>query len=459
MQLRDYQIEVKNQTMNAFDNYNRVMLQLPTGGGKTITFVDICNTFIKQNKRVFILVHRKELIDQTNEKLLKFNLPISVIQSDYVYKRFSPIQVASVQTLVRRLDKNILPPDLIICDEAHHSTANTYTSIYDNYPNSKILGVTATPIRSNGQGFNKIFETMVLGKSVKWLIENNYLVQPKIFANPLTFDISKVKVTAGEYNDKALYQAYEENSTYGDLVKSYKQKADGKRAVVFAINIEHSQKIVEVYLNAGINAEHLDGSTPKNERIAILKRFRDGVTKVLSNVGIITEGFDLPGIECVQLVRPTKSLSLYLQMVGRGLRPADKKDNAIILDHANCVFTHGFPEQDRLWTLNGIEVKKNIKTVIRVKSTGKQYDLNEIPTGITDTAEIELIEISFDEARNNYLLKLIDKADKLGFKKGYAWHKFLEKYQIPTKDEIVNFQKLVKYNPAWTKYEMKRFNL
>lgn len=458
MELRDYQIEVKRKVFDSFNKNRRVMLQLPTGAGKTVVFTSIAKDYVDNGYVVWVLVHRKELIDQTISKAVKYDMDVSVIQADYAFNPFTKFQIASVQTAIRRLER--IPkrtyPNLIICDEAHHSTANSYRDIYNQYPDSKILGVTATPVRTTGEGFKDLFDTLITGATVKELIEMGHLVRPKIYANAIPFDLKKVKITAGDYNDKALYNAFEETCTYGDLVKNWKDKANNKLTIVFAINIEHSKKITEAYLNNGITAEHLDGETPKEQRSAILRRFREGKTKVISNVGIITEGFDVPACECIQLVRPTKSLSLYLQMVGRGLRPSSDKEHAIILDHSNSVFTHGFPEQDRIWTLNGVKARKNRLVLYKDRETGQEYEQRELPKHVTD---IELVEIDYDEVRINEMDKLIQTAKKRNYKIGFAWYKFIEKFSIPTKYDIKRFQKIAGYKPYWCDYQYKQFGI
>jgi superfamily II DNA or RNA helicase len=459
MELRPYQIEVKNKVYNSLKAGNKhILLQLPTGAGKTILFTSIAKEAIeKGGKTVWVLVHRKELIDQTIQKAAKYGLQFSVIQQDYAYRPFVQYQVASVQTLVRRLDNINYPPDLIITDECHHSLAESYKKIYAKYPASFHIGVSATPIRTNGEGFVDIFDDIVCGPSVKKLIVDGWLVKPRIFAHPLTFDLSKVKITAGDYNEKALYEAYKDNFTYGNLVESWRSKAECKKTVVFAINVEHSKSIINAYTKENIPAEHIDGTTPKSERDAIIRRFRDGTTLVLSNVGIVTEGFDLPDIEAVQLVRPTKSLGLYLQIVGRGLRPANNKAEAIILDHSNSIFAHGFPDQDRIWTLKGIYKNGNAnkKVMVYDKTENQIYDSTELK----HNNDIELVEIDVDEIRLNIMKELVEITKKRKFKIGYAWYKFIEKFPVPTIYEIHKFCRIANYNQKWIDYKIIEYGL
>jgi len=461
MQLRPYQIEAKRWTYKSLKKHSRTMLQLPTGAGKTITFVDITRDYLKWNKKVMILVHRKELIEQTIDKLFRFNMQCSVIQRDFLYKHYAKVHVASVPTLASRISKGRMLPkdiDLIICDEAHHSTANSYRKIYEYYNTAQLLGVSATPCRTNGEGFEDIFNDLVVGTSVSDLIKIGHLVKPKVIANPLSFDLKTIKLTAGEFNAKELSEAINKNITFGDYVRTWELKAKGLKTVVFANDVEHSQKIVELYNKAGYPAEHIDGTTPKEQRKQTLKNFATGKTTILSNVGIVTEGFDVPEIECVQLTKPTTSLSLYLQMVGRGLRPAQGKEACIILDHADNVFSHGFPEQDRKWTLKGKKIKKNEKPQykIRDKRTGKIFERNQLPEHLTD---FELVEVTANDARIKYLHKLISVSRYKKFKIGWAWHCFLDKYKIPTAEECKSFERIAGYKIGWAKHQQRKFGL
>ena len=454
-ELRSYQINVKNKLYRAFKKHRRVMLQLPTGAGKTILFSKITKDLADRGKSVMILAHRKELIHQAAGKLYNYNLSPAIIMPDYAYRPLHPLQIASIQTLVRRQ----MPPkiDFIICDEAHHATAGSYRKIFDNYPDAKILGVTATPIRTNGAGFSDLFDKMVCGSSVKELIELGFLVPPKMFAKPLDFDLSNIKVTGGDYNEKALMNTVEEQFVYGDLVKSWREKADGLKTLVFAINIHHSEKIVTMYNDQGIKADHIDGTTPSKKRKRILDNFADGKIQVLSNVGIVTEGFDCPAIEAIQLARPTKSLSLYLQMVGRALRPAEGKDHAIILEHFDNVFIHGFPEQDREWTLKGTKQIKNPEPrKYYDKKTEQVINYGDIPETLKD---IELMELTPEIVRLSYIDELLKKTEKFNMKKGFIWFQFIKQFKIPTKAEIDRIGDLCGYNKGWKYYKKKEFNL
>lgn len=332
------------------------MLQLSTGAGKTILFSSIAREFTTKGEGVLVLAHREELLTQAQEKLESVTgMPVGIIKAGTSASPLFPIQVASVQSLVRR--QHMPNAALVICDEAHHSCSQSYTKIFENYPDSYILGVTATPARNDGQGFKFLYDSLVLGLSTSELIEAGYLCKFKLFASPKQIKTTGVKTTAGEFNQRQLADAIDTSLVMGDLIETWKKHALGKKTVVFTIDVAHSKATAQAYIEAGIPAEHLDGETPTNERKSILERFRTGETLILTNCGIVSEGFDVPDIECVQCVRPTKSLPLWLQMVGRALRPAPGKEYAIIIDHTQNWFYHGLPDEEREWSLEPVSLE------------------------------------------------------------------------------------------------------
>lgn len=447
--LRPYQVKAKEDIYRAFQAHRRVMFQLPTGGGKTILFAEIIKDYHERGERVLLLVHRKELIDQAARKIFDLEVRYGVIAAGYTPAPSQWVQIASVQTAVRRR----LPYhfDLIIIDEAHHALAKTYRDIVAQYPTSKVLGVTATVCRANGVGFDKDFDKLVCGPSVLSLISQGHLVEPTLKVSPLRDDLSSISVTAGDYNERQLSDLLDKQHLVGGIVDQWHKHAHGLRTVTFAINIEHSNHIVESFRNAGISAAHVDGSTPTEERNKILRAFAAGKITVLSNVGIVTEGFDVPAIEAVQLCRPTKSLSLYLQMVGRGLRPANGKQGVIILDHANCVFEHGFPQQDREWTLRGVQKRATTSMLLCRDQQGRLYLPRELPAHIE---EIDLIEMPYDEGRVILLTRFVKQAKTRGFRIGWAWYRFIDKVKRPTVYEIQAAQRLLGFKPGWTHHQL-----
>lgn len=448
MNLRPYQSDLLDRTYSALQTHRRVLMQLPTGGGKTVMFVSTIKDYYKEGKRTLLLVHRKELITQACSKIFAQNVPYGLIAAGFTPSPSQQVQIASVQTAIRR--KLPYHFDLIIIDEAHHATAESYRTIVNQYPNAKILGVTATPCRTNGMGFENDFDYLVHGPQVTDLIKEGYLVAPKLLASPLREDLTRIKMTAGDYNEAALAALLDQQHLVGGLVEQYKRKAAGMRTVVFAVNVQHSKHIVDQYKAEGIAACHVDGETPQIERDRILRDFSQGKFLVLSNVGIVTEGFDVPAIECVQLARPTKSLSLYLQMVGRGLRPSDGKGHAVVLDHANCVFDHGKPDAPRQWTLQGVQKRKSTKTLMCRDEHGAIYAPRELPAHIED---IDLVEVDTDPSRTAFLEKMVRTALEKNYKPLWAWYQFIKKYATPSEYEIALAQRLMKLKPGWIQYQ------
>ena len=357
-QLRDYQDKLVTRVFDKWSSgKRRLVLQLPTGAGKTIIFSAIAREFLRQGLGVLVLAHRLELISQAHEKLEAVSgLPAGIIKAGFPVHPDYDIQVASVQSLARR--KRFPEAGLVVVDEAHHSSARTYTSIIDAYPQAFLLGCTATPARIDGQGFKYIYDDLICGPSVSWLIEHGYLCKFKLFAAAAQIRLKKgIRTTAGDYNTADLAEAIDTSLVMGDLIATWRKYALGKRTVVFTVDVQHSQRIAAAYNQAGIKAEHLDGETPEPERKAILERFRCGQTSLLSNCNLLGEGLDVPAIEAVQCVRPTQSLVLWLQQIGRALRPYPGKEHAILIDHTENWKHHGLPDEDRAWSLEPVSLK------------------------------------------------------------------------------------------------------
>lgn len=325
-QLRDYQQELIQKVFAAWSaGDRRVLAQSPTGSGKTVLFSAIAREFTTKGEGVLVLAHREELVTQARDKLQAVTTgQVGIIKAGYRPDPTHPIQVASVQSLIRR--KNWPSAGLVVVDEAHHSCAATYAKILERYPDAYILGVTATPARSDGQGFKRQYDALVLGRSVRELVEAGYLCPFRLFAAKNRIKAAGVKITAGDYNRQELAELVNTSLTLGDVVGTWRRYALGKKTVVFCVDVAHSEAVAEAYRQAGYAAEHLSGETPASERYQALERFRTGKTLILTNCQLFTEGLDVPDIEAVQCLRPTRSLILHLQMVGRGLRPSAGKE-------------------------------------------------------------------------------------------------------------------------------------
>jgi superfamily II DNA or RNA helicase len=240
--------------------------------------------------------------------------------------------------------------DLVIVDEAHHCRARTYQRLMQAYPGAVILGMTATPCRGDGRGLGDVFETIVECPPVAELIAGGYLVPTIVYA-PTRPDLSGVRVERGDYVESQLAAKMNDQHLVGDVVSHWHRLADRRRTVVFATGVAHSVHLRDEFRASGVWAEHIDGSTPVEQRDAILARLADGTVEVVCNAMVLTEGWDQPTVSCLVLARPTKHMGLYRQMVGRVLRPAPGKTDALILDHAGAVFEHGFVEEPVVWAL------------------------------------------------------------------------------------------------------------
>jgi superfamily II DNA or RNA helicase len=297
-----------------------------------------------KGKRVTILVHRTELIDQTVAALKRLNLTCGVIANNYESDLSEQIQVASVWTLRNRIYK-ATDPDLVVIDEAHHCTRNnTWGTILQHYANAKRLGVTATPIRLSGEGLADIFDTMVVGPSTSELIEKGYLTPVKVYA-PTQPDLTGIKRVGGDYSTTELEERITRSTLTGDAITHYKRLCEGRKAIVFCVSVRHAQRVAESFTAAGYRAASIDGSMDRHERKNILEKFKTGEILVLTSCDLVSEGFDVPSIEVGISLRPTTSTALWIQQVGRCLRTHDGKHNSIILDHAGNTYKHGLPDR------------------------------------------------------------------------------------------------------------------
>lgn len=351
--LRPYQVKAIEELRGKIrTGKKRLVLVSPTGAGKTVMASAMIHSSNEKGSKSLFIAHRRELIDQTVDKLNSFGVQCGVIMAkDRRRDDYHPVQVASVQTLVRRLDRKP-PADVLYVDECHHATSETYQKILDAYPNAIVIGLTATPWRSDKIGLQDIYEDSILACTPAELMALGALVYYDAFAYDAP-DLHEVGVTAGDFNQNDLEIACNTKVLVGSVVREYKDHAHGRRAIVFPVNIAHSMHLVEEFRNAGYTAEHIDCNTPKDRRKAAMERFRSGDLTILSSVGVLTEGFDAPAAEVCILARPTKSLTLFIQMVGRVLRPSPDtgKERALIHDHAGDFLRHGFIEEERSYSL------------------------------------------------------------------------------------------------------------
>lgn len=342
--LRDYQQRAVDMVRARI--HERPILRLDTGAGKTSVASDIIRRTVDRGRRAIFLVHRRELAGQAVERLAQFGVDAGLIMADEPEDRSKQVQVASIPTLVRR---EHWPAELVVVDECAHAVSESWARVVGRYlaqdPPAFLLGLTATPCRLDGRGLGSMFGCIVEPVSMRELIDRGHLVEPSVFAPPI--DLSGVKVRAGEYDMDSLATVMEKFT--GSITATWQERAPGARTVVFAVNVEHSMRIVQEFCKLGVAAAHIDFQTPKRERDSILRDLRAGVLDIVSQVQLLSEGWDLPSLQCAILARPTKSLALFRQMVGRVMRPPGP---VVVLDHAGNHHEHGLVTDPIEWTLD-----------------------------------------------------------------------------------------------------------
>jgi DNA repair protein RadD len=383
--LRLYQALIVSEFERHVERGDRsILLVAPTGSGKTVIGAAIINCAIGRGHRVLVIAHRREIVTQTRDKLVANGVNPGIVLAGFEdeLRPYANVQVASIQTLhARAIRSNRMPmaaATYLIIDEAHHARASSYQKVLDAYPDAVVLGLTATPVRGDGRGLGNIFETMIETPQIAELIKLGHLVPTRVYA-PVDRDIAKgVGTQTGDYIVSALSARMNTDQLVGDVVADWLKHGERRRTVAFAVDVAHSVHIRNAFLEFDVRAEHLDGSTPKTERDAILARLASGETEVVSNCAVLTEGWDMPAVGCLVLARPTRQLGLYRQMVGRVLRPAEGKIDAIILDHSGAVYRHGLPEDHIEWTLD-IDRRAENPTQAR-RERGEEPKLRECPS-------------------------------------------------------------------------------
>ncbi|MGK7871507.1 DEAD/DEAH box helicase [Falsiroseomonas sp. E2-1-a20] len=355
--LRPYQLTTIERVRKAYRSGARaVLFVMATGGGKTIIFSYIANSAAGLGNRVLILVHRHELIRQASNKLYEAGVEHGIIAPGFTPTR-DLVQVASVQTLRRRLGHKHEAPHLIVVDEAHHAVAGQWAAIIKAYPKARLLGVTATPERLDGRGLGVAaggcFDALVMGPTIAELVAGGFLVPTRIFAPAEAPDLSGVPTKDGDYESSALANAMGAPCLVGDAVAHYRRHAAGMPAILFSPNVAHAEAMAEAFRADGWRSVAVSGQTAQAERDAAIGGLATGAVQVLCSCDLISEGLDVPAVCAVILMRPTQSLGLFLQQVGRGLRPAPGKTHLLVLDHAGNTLRHGPPDAERSWSLEG----------------------------------------------------------------------------------------------------------
>jgi superfamily II DNA or RNA helicase len=353
MILRPYQQEIIAEVRQSLRERCRAPLVVsPTGSGKTVMFSHIAHGAGQKKKRVWILVHRAELVEQTSRTIREIGIHHGVIAAGWPTDPLPHVQVVSVQTVVRRTG-GLIPPDVIIVDECHHAAAGTWGKILAAFPKAIRLGFTATPERLDGKGLADTFDTLIRGPEVAWLIEQGFLTQPKYYAPPNQLNLDGLHVRGGDYARDEVNAMMDKPMITGDAVGHYHRLCPGAPAVAFCASIAHAEHVAQAFAAAGYRAATLDGTLDRAERRKRVRGLADGSIQILTTCEIVSEGFDIPTVTTAILLRPTKSLGMHLQQIGRVLRVAPNKPFAIILDHVGNCLRHGLAEEEREWSLEG----------------------------------------------------------------------------------------------------------
>lgn len=360
-ELRDYQkTGVMAVRQAIIDGNTRPLIVLPTGGGKSVILGDIIRRAVDKGHTVLWMVHRRNLVFQMKETLEKFGVKTGVIMSGHKPDDAAPAQVGTIQTYSKRISKkkdfnpHFFSADILMIDEAHRSVSPTYQAVIKQYPNAVLIGCTATPLRGDGRGLGAVYNDLIEISDVRELTNQGYLAPARYFA-PTTIDTRGIRSSGGDFILRELGDRVNNTSITGDVVTNWLKIAENRKTLVFAVDVKHSIAIRDEFRRKSVACEHLDAHSSDDTRDGVFRAMERDEIRVVTNVAVYQEGLDVPDISCIVMARPTKSLGLWKQCPGRGLRPADGKADCLILDHGGNIDRLGFLDETVFWSLDEAE--------------------------------------------------------------------------------------------------------
>lgn len=423
--------------------HRKVILQAPCSFGKTRLAARIIQSIIENGKRAYFICDRITLIDQAANAFDKFDIPLGVIQGQNERTNYdAPLQVCSIQSLANR--KNLPHADVILVDECH-SVHKSLIKLMSDWDNIRFIGLTATAYT---KGLGKIWDTLVIGARIPELIDKKYLVPLDEYGAPVGFDLKKIKKQGADYSQKDLAKASNKKTIIGDIIKNWKRLGENRQTLLFAVNIVHSKHATDLFNSAGIPAAHMDCYTSTTERNEIYKKFESKEIRILSSVDINIKGYDSPLASCLILARATKSLIIYVQMLGRGQRLHEGKKDCIIIDCGDNVKTHGFitdplPELLCMGNKNESEKKKKEEPKAVKCSKCKKWKKPKVhkcpncgfaPEKQNNVDNTDHILVKLDKVersvKNEWYAMLLHYARSKGYSDGWSSHKYKAKFSV-----------------------------
>lgn len=472
IKLRPYQeLSIKKLREHIIRGLKKLILCAPTGAGKTIMFSFMVSSAVSKGKKCLILSNRSELLTQTGGALENFGLkPIVIKPNRKIHYLNGTLYIGMSQTVKRRMNQKmyidfVKSLDLIVIDEAHHQDHNF---IHEHISeNTVVIGATATPYRESNQGsLDSFYNSIVDVVSIEDLISLGFLAKPNTYG--VKVDLSKIKSKGGDYDQDQVANMYDEVKMYHGVYENYMKITPNKKGIIFASNISSSKQLVNDFKQKGLPIEHLDANTPDSERKRILNWYKETPNALISNVGILNAGFDEPTIEVVILYRATKSISLFLQMCGRGSRVTDTKKEFYILDFGNNIRRHGFWEQEREWSLKSKKKKEGVAPVkecpecsyilpaVVMECPSCKYIFERTAKEEEERVIIELQKLTNaqiqDEIKTADFKKLELIAEAKGYRKTWIyWH-------LKTEKDLSDYAKWKGYHKNWVEYQIELRN-